>query len=148
MTKKNNDQTSLSLYTALIFLVATVMIVVSFFAQTHLEQSMVSEHEAEKVRLSNKAAQVSEENMQLVELNKALKDKNIILTQQNEILSQEKDLLLKEITGYEALLTVCDAMTDGKYDMAKELLVGIYTEDLTPDQKTYYDLLTKKIEKK
>ena len=58
MTKKNNDQTSLSVYTALIFLVATVMIVVSFFAQTHLEQSMVSEHDEEKVNLSNKAAHV------------------------------------------------------------------------------------------
>ena len=75
MTKKNNDQTSLSMYTAMIFLVAILMIVVSFFAQTHLEQSMVNEHEAEKVSLSNKAAQVSEENMQLVELNKALREK-------------------------------------------------------------------------
>ena len=148
MTKKNNDQTSLSMYTALIFLVAIVMIVVSFFAQTHLEQSMVSEHDEEKVNLSNKAAQVSEENMQLVELNKTLKDRNTTLAEENTTLSQEKDALLKEIAGYEALLTVCDAMTDENYDMAKEILLGIFTDDLTQAQKTYYDLLAKKLEKK
>ena len=147
MTKKNNEQTSLSMYTALIFLVAVVMIVVSFLAQTHLEQSMVSEHEAEKVSLSNKAAQISEENMQLVELNKTLRERNTKLAEENAALSLEKDALYKEITGYEALLTVCDAMTDGNNDMAKELLLGIFTEDLTPEQKIYYDMLAKKLQK-
>ena len=146
MTKKNNEQTSLFLYTALIFLVATVMIVVSFFAQTHLEQSMVSQHEAEKVSLSNKAAQVSEENMQLVELNKTLRERNTKLAEENATLSMEKDTLSKEILGYEALLTVCDAMTDGNDHMALDLLAGINTDDLSPAQKEYYDILEKKLQ--
>ena len=146
MTKKNNDQTSLSLYTALIFLVATVMIVVSFFAQTHLEQSMVSEHEADKVSLSNKAAQVSEENMQLVELNKTLRERNTKLAEENAALSLEKDTLSKEILGYEALLTVCDAMTDGNNLMALDLMAAINTEDLSPAQNEYYDMLMKKLQ--
>lgn len=147
MTKKNtNDQTSLSMYTALIFLVAIVMIVVSFFAQTHLEQSTVSEHEAEKVSLSNKAAQVSEENMQLIELNKSLREKNTDLEEANTLLSDEKDGLLKEIAGYEALISVYDALADGKDNIAKEMLLGIYTEDLTPAQKDFYDTLAKKIQ--
>ena len=146
MTKKNNEQTSLSLYTALIFLVATVMIVVSFFAQTHLEQSMVSEHEAEKVSLSNKAAQVSEENMQLVELNKTLRERNTKLAEENATLSLEKDTLSKEILGYEALLTVCDAMTDGNEKMALDLLAAINTEDLSSAQNEYYNMLMKKLQ--
>lgn len=146
MTKKNTDQTSLSLYTALIFLVAIVMIVVSFFAQTHLEQSMVSEHEAEKVSLSNKAAQVSEENMQLVELNKTLRERNTKLAEENATISLEKDALAKEIAGYEALITVFEALADGKNDIANEILLGIYTEDLSPAQKTYYDILAKKLQ--
>lgn len=146
MTKKNNDQTSLSLYTALIFLVATVMIVVSFFAQTHLEQSMVSEHEAEKVSLSNKAAQVSEENMQLVELNKTLRERNTQQEEEISSLTQEKDLLSKEIAGYEALITVYNALYDNKIDIAQEILLGIYTEDLSPAQKELYDALAKKLQ--
>ena len=143
MTKKNNDQTSLSMYTALIFLVAIVMIVVSFFAQTHLEQSMVSEHEAEKVSLSNKAAQVSEENMQLVELNKSLREKNTVLEEEGALLTQEKDALSKEIAGYEALISVYDALINEDIEGAKEMLYGIYTEDLSPAQKEFYDQLAK-----
>lgn len=143
MTKKSNDQTSLSMYTALIFLVAIVMIVVSFFAQTHLEQSMVSEHEAEKVSLSNKAAQVSEENMQLVELNKNLREKNTSLEEETTQLSQEKDALSKEIAGYEALISVYDALVNEDIDGAKEMLLGIYTDGLSPAQKEFYDRLAK-----
>ena len=146
MTKKNSDQTSLSMYTALIFLVAIVMIVVSFLAQTHLEQSMVSEHEAEKVSLSNKAAQISEENMQLVELNKTLRERNTKLAEENAALTLDKNALSKEIAGYEALMTVYDALTDDNIEQAKEILLGIYTEDLSPAQKVFYDTLAKKLQ--
>lgn len=143
---ENQHQTSLSTYTALIFLVALVMIVVSFFAQTHLEQSMVSEHEQEKVNLSNKAAQISEENLQLVELNKTLRMRNTELETTNEAMAAEKNALAKEITSYEALIAVYDALYDEKVDIAKEMLLGIYTEDLSPSQKDLYDSLAKKLQ--
>ena len=64
MAIKNSDNKSLLLYTSLIFVVAIIMIIVSFFAQTHLNQSAPGEIDREKVDLSAKAAQVSEENMQ------------------------------------------------------------------------------------
>ena len=146
MKKNTEHQTSLSTYTALIFLVALVMIVVSFFAQTHLEQSMVSEHEQEKVNLSNKAAQISEENLQLVELNKTLRMRNTELETTNEAMTAEKNALAKEITSYEALIAVYDALYDEKIDIAKEMLLGIYTEDLSPAQKDLYDSLAKKLQ--
>ncbi|MBE7015516.1 MAG: hypothetical protein E7417_01670 [Ruminococcaceae bacterium] len=146
MKKNTEHQTSLSTYTALIFLVALVMIVVSFFAQTHLEQAMVSEHEQEKVNLSNKAAQVSEENLQLVELNKTLRMRNTELETTNEAMTAEKNALAKEITSYEALIAVYDALYEGKFDIAKEMLLGIYTEDLSPTQKDLYDSLAKKLQ--
>ncbi|MDD6735118.1 MAG: hypothetical protein PUE13_02265 [Clostridiales bacterium] len=144
MGLKNNDNKSLFLYTSLIFLVAIIMIIVSFFAQTHLEQSKVSEQDAEKVSLSDKAAQVSEENMQLVELNKTLREANEKLISENSSLTEERDSLSSEVAGYEALMAVYDKLYEGNKKSANELLQNIYTEDLSPTQKEFYDILVKK----
>ncbi|MBO5060052.1 MAG: hypothetical protein J6C82_03980 [Clostridia bacterium] len=144
MTVKKSDNKSLIMYTALIFLVAIVMILISFLGQRHLEEMRVSEMDAENVSLSNKAAQVSEENMQLVELNKTLREKNQTLTDEKDALTLERDTLLKQTSGYEALIAVYSELCDGDEDAAKELLQGIYTEDLSPKQKEIYDILVKK----
>lgn len=144
MTVKKSDNKSLIMYTALIFLVAIVMILISFLGQRHLEEMRVSEMDAENVSLSNKAAQVSEENMQLVELNKTLREKNQTLTGEKDALTLERDTLLKQTSGYEALIAVYSELCDGDEDAAKELLQGIYTEDLSPKQKEIYDILVKK----
>ncbi|MBQ7985672.1 MAG: hypothetical protein IJ304_00190 [Clostridia bacterium] len=140
------DNKSLVMYTSLIFVAAIIMIVVSFFAQQHLEQLRVSETEAENVTLSNKAAQVSEENMQLVELNKSLKDANKALTDANQTLTTERDALLKEKSGYQALVEVYEKLVDGKKTSARKLLKEIYTEDLSQEQKEMYDFLVKEAE--
>ena len=144
MTLKKNDNKSLFLYTSLIFIVAILMIILSFFAQTHLEQSKVSEQDAEKVSLSDKAARVSEENMQLVELNKNLRETNSKLMEENSSLTSEKDALTAEVNAYGALIAVYDKLYDGDKKAASELLANIYTENLTPEQKDFYYILVKK----
>lgn len=143
MDIKKNDNKSLIMYTSLIFVAAIIMIVVSFFAQKHLEQLRVIETEAENVTLSNKAAQVSEENMQLVELNKSLKDTNKQLTEENQTLLAEKDAFLKETEAYKSLIDVYEKLLDGKKTTARKLLKEIYTEDLSAEQKEIYDFLVK-----
>ena len=143
MEIKKSDNKSLIMYTSLIFLAAIIMIVVSFFAQQHLESLRVSETEAENVTLSNKAAQVSEENMQLVELNKSLKDANKQLTDANTALTTERDALLKEKGAYKSLIEVYEKLLDGKKSSARKLLQQIYTEDLSAEQKEIYDFLVK-----
>ncbi len=145
MEKKENDK-SLVMYTSLIFIVAIVMIIVSFFAQTHLDQSKITKDEEEKVSLSNKAAQVSEENMQLVELNKALKDSKTSLEEENITLKEENELTKKELENYKLLSTIAQKILSGNKSAARTLLKNIYTEDLTTSQKDYYDLLVKKSE--
>lgn len=147
MEIKKSDGKSLIMYTSLIFVAAIIMIVVSFFAQKHLEQLRVSETAAENVTLSNKAAQVSEENMQLVELNKSLKDDNTALNEQILALTTEKDALLKETGAYKSLIEVYEKLLKGKNEEAGTLLQSIFTEDLTPDQKTIYDFLVKEAQK-
>lgn len=147
MEIKKNDNKSLIIYTSLIFVAAIIMIVFSFFAQMHLENSRVSETEAENVTLSNKAAQVSEENMQLVELNKALKDANNKLTEENTALLAEKEGFSKESAAYKALIEVYNKLLDGKKSAANKLLKQIYTESLTAEQKEIYDFLVKEAQK-
>lgn len=144
MDIKKADNKSLIIYTSLIFAAAILMIVISFFAQKHLDDARISETEAENVTLSNKAASVSEENMQLVELNKNLKAENAALTQANEALTAERDALLKESAAYKDLSRVYELLLEGKTKAATNMLSGIYTEDLSPDQKEIYDYLVKK----
>lgn len=144
MKGEKTDNKSLVMYTSLIFLAAIAMIIVSFFAEKHLETQYTSEIEAQNVNLSNKAAMVSEENMQLVEMNRSLKDNNKDLLEQNAQLILERDALLKEKSGFEALVAVYDQLLSGKEKAARELLEGIYTEDLTQAQKEIYDALVKK----
>ena len=146
MTIKNSDNKSLLIYTSLIFFVAIIMIIVSFFAQTHLDQTKVGEVDLEKVDLSNKAAQVSEENMQLVELNKSLKDTNSSLSDENATLKETTETMQKELDAYEALLKVSEKLLGGNKRAARTLLENIFTEDLTPKQKEIYDTLVKKTE--
>lgn len=143
MSQKNNDNRSLFMYTALIFFVAIVMIVMSFFAQTHLEQMRVSEKDAENVSLSNKAAQVSEENMQLVELNKTLRMKNEEKENQIVVLTTERDMLVRQKNACNSLMAVYDMLLRDDKNGARERLQGIYTEDLSPEQKEIYDKLVK-----
>lgn len=144
MTLKNNDNKSLFWYTSLIFLVAILMIVVSFFAQTHLEQSKVSEQEAERVSLSNKAAQVSEENMQLVELNKTLRETNEQLLEETSGITAERDALVSEVNTYETLVAAYSELYEGDKKGANELLGGINADTLTPEQAEFYNILVKK----
>ena len=146
MTIRYSDKKSLLIYTSLIFFVAIIMIIVSFFAQTHLDQSKVSEIDLEKVDLSNKAAQVSEENMQLVELNKALKDTNTALSSENAELKEKTEAMQKELDAYAELLQVSEKLLGGNKRAARSLLENIFTEDLTQKQKEIYDTLVKKTE--
>lgn len=144
MDIKKSDNKSLIIYTSLIFMAAILMIVVSFFAQKHLEDARVSQTEAENITLSNKAASVSEENVQLVELNKTLKSENTNLTQANEQLTAEKEALLAETAAYKELNQVYKLLLEKKTKAAREKLGSIYTQDLSPEQKEIYDYLVKK----
>lgn len=144
MEIKKTDNKSLIMYTSMIFIAAILMIVISFFAQKHLEEMNVSETQAENVTLSNKAAKVSEENMQLVELSKSLKDDNTKLVEENKVLVGEKEVLLKENESYRDLVTVYNKLLNGEFGVARSLLGEIYTEDLTAEQKEIYDFLVKK----
>ena len=115
-----NDNKSMFLYTALIFIVAVLLIIFSFLGQTNMQknQPQVSESPDKEMSISEKASILSEENIQL-------KSDNESLTQKQS----QNDLLLSA-NGY---------FTLGNNSMALETLDKVNYNDLSSDQKIIYD---------
>ena len=131
MTTNKNNNKSMFLYTALIFVVAILLIVLSIFGQTNLQKSQPEvEQTLEPSKqlgnsISEKAAVLSEENMVLIEENKSLKSENEKLKEQ----SKNVDLLMSA-NGY---------MSMNNKEKAAEQLAKVNVELLTEDQKILYN---------
>ena len=131
MTTNKNNNKSMFLYTALIFVVAILLIVLSIFGQTNLQKSQPEvEQTLEPSKqlgnsISEKAAVLSEENMVLLEENKSLKSENEKLKEQ----SKNVDLLMSA-NGY---------MSMNDKEKAAEQLAKVNVELLTEDQKILYN---------
>lgn len=87
MTSNDKNSTkSLFLYTALIFVVALLLILIAFFGDsnlerniTHIEPTQTPAQTAFPNKISERAAELSEENMLLLGENKTLKEENATL---------------------------------------------------------------------
>ena len=122
-----NDNKSMFLYTALIFIVAVLLIIFSFLGQTNMQknQPQVSESPDKEMSISEKASILSEENTVLLENNNNLKKENQELSEENIQLN-----LLLSANGY---------FTLGNNSMALETLDKVNYNDLSSDQKIIYD---------
>lgn len=125
-----NDNKSLFLYTALIFFVAVVLIILSFFGQTNLQkkQPKVEENTEQTQAVSGiteKAAILSEENKNLLEENNKLKAEN-------------KELIKKQAAN-DLLLSANGYFTLGNNAKALEMLNAVNYDELSVDQKLIYD---------
>lgn len=131
-TNKNNNK-SLFLYTALIFIVAVLLIILSFFGQTNLEKNQPKVEESSQQTqapvsgITEKAAVLSEENKTLLEENIKLKDEN-----QKLIQKQTTNDILLSANGYFAM---------GNNAKALEMLLAVNYDELSVDQKIIYDNL-------
>ncbi len=149
MTSNNNNNTnsnrSLFLYTGLIFVVAIIMIIISFFAQSNVQKNQpIQSDAATTASITEKAAQLSEDNRLLLEQNTILMAENESLKQKNEELTAQSEILSKETTNNNTLLEVYRLLYNWKKTKSRELLSTIVVEDLTEQQKIFYDILVKK----
>lgn len=139
MTDKN-DNKSMFLYTALIFIVALLLIVFSFLGQVNMQKSQPQVSEMpDKMSISEKASILSEENMVLIENNSLLKSENEELTEENNRLTEENKNLLQKQTTNDLLLSANGYFTLGDTASAAEILKGIDFESLSGDQKIVYN---------
>ena len=138
MTTNKNNNRSMFLYTALIFVVAILLIVLSFFGEANLEKNQPSikgtMEPAKQLSnsISQRAAVLSEENRILLEENQELKD---------EITS------LKETQKTsDALLLAMTYMSANDKAKAQEELNKIDTELLSEAQMSVYETINQFVE--
>lgn len=134
MNNNKNDNKSIFLYAGLIFVVAVLLIILSFFGQTNLikHQPVVDEPVVPETGITERAAVLSEENKNLIEENKQLKEQN--------------EQLLEKQTANDLLLSAYGYMSLGNSAKAGEMLGAVIYETLTSDQKMIYDNVKKSLD--
>lgn len=143
MSKSNNR--SLFLYTGLIFIVAIIMIIVAFFGQSNMQKNQPIQSDAVSTSsITEKAAQLSEDNRILLEQNQTLENENKVLEEKNTELSLKAENDTAEIENNNRLLEVYNYLYKGSKTKARTLLSEINAEALTENQKVFYDILVKK----
>lgn len=145
MADKNNK--SLYIYTGLIFLVAVILIIVSFFGQSKLEKNQPIPISQEEVRsVTDRASVLSEENKTLLEENMTLKKQ--IEAQVGEIIEKDAKLEIyrKSNENTSLLLSANGFVSMKKYDEARTALESVDFSALTEDGKILYRNIQKSIE--
>ena len=146
-TPNPNTNRSLFLYTALIFGAAILIIIFAFFGQQNINK-MQPETPAETVSpaadgITQKAAQVSEQNALLVTQNEALNSLNKELAEDKENLQQENTELEIHYSNGIIFCSVYQYIYDKNFDDAREALSTINPDSLTDAQKLIYTNLKK-----
>ena len=118
----NGQNKSLYIYTSLIFVVAILLIILSFFAMSN-RNSKMNETEQAAQSITEKAAALSEENKNLAEENKSLAEKNKVMS--SALLSIANEY-------YEAGDTVRSA----------EIAANIDASSLTDEETAVYTTIT------
>lgn len=142
-----NDNKSLFIYTALIFSVAVVLILLSFFGQTNMQknQPQIEEKQEEKTHtpfgIAQKASVLSEENTVLLTENSTLKKEIETLTADNDKLKAANESLEKSKKINDLLLSANGYYSMNNTTKSKEIIESISYDELTSDQKIIYDNL-------
>lgn len=118
---QNGPNKSLYLYTSLIFVVAILLIILSFFAMSNRDSKLNETEQAQTI--TEKTAALSEENKNLAEENKALKDSNRVMSA--------------------ALLSIANEYyTAGDTAKAAEIAASVDASSLTDEEKALYASIT------
>ena len=118
--KKPNQNNSMFLYTALIFLVALVLIILAFFGKIN--------------RPSNAVTPMPIEDVQSASMNETDKMKEDISN------------LNSDLTTYESLIKANAYASSNNYEEAKALIDNIDESSLTEEQKVLYDQIINTID--
>lgn len=139
-SNKNNETKeshghSIYLYTALIFIVAILMIVLAFFGQSNLDKNQLAQPTGNSI--TEKSAALSDENL-------VLRDKNADLT---ERLETAETNLKKETELKETKEKVISAVLKGEHDdyiAASQILDTINKDLLSSEDLEIYNILKEK----
>ena len=148
MAEKKTDR-SLVLYTALIFVVAILMILISHFSHENLKKQQAENAGAENsgTTITDKVNQLSEENMVLFETISSLNKKIDELTKDKDTLYDEKQLIEEKYQMDYMMIKVSNHINKREYSKAVELFELIDSSKLDEEQTFFYEVLVNKVNK-
>lgn len=124
--KNKNNNKSMFVYTALIFFVAVILIILSFFGQTNMKKNQPKIDDTQQgSSITERASVLSEENTALI-------------TENKNLLSQI-DELEKINSVNELLLSANGYLSVENTQAAEQVLSDINYDELSADQKILYD---------
>ena len=145
MDNKNSNK-SLFLYTALIFFVAIILIIIEFFGQTNVQKSQPPIDEPSPTAVSGiteKAAVLSEENtklmQQVADLKKQIEEDGKAIEELNQKIYESSAVNDND----KLLLHAYDCKLSDNTDDLSVILSSINYDSLTDEQKVIYDKLSK-----
>lgn len=132
-SKETKRDSTMFLYTALIFIAAIVIILLAFFSQTNLQN-------AQPANADVSSSPSAEENLQGIQKTASeLSDKNMELLEENRSLNKRLDEAESENETYSKLIEAYGYTKAGNAKEAKRLIADIDYESLSADAKTLYD---------
>lgn len=133
--EKKKENRSIYIYTALIFAVALVLIILTAFSQPRVN------------KLGKRAEEFKPEATESVSTDEIAKYANMAasLDMENKELNSEISEKNKQIQVYEFLLTANAQVSDGQFVEAEEMLTQIDATNLTENQTILYNEITEKI---
>ena len=145
MVEKNENK-SIFLYTALIFLAAIVIIIISFFSQVNLEQKNNAYLESETAKsITEKTAQLSQENMVLLETTKTLNQHNAQLLEENKGLKEKLQSFEGKDTKTQELFKAFKFIKKKDIQSAKKVMEALAPTDFSGDALSFYEYLAEEI---
>lgn len=135
MNKNNSrkENKSMYLYTALIFAVALLLIIVAFFAQTNVS------------RLGNRANEFSAATPSAIQSPDPKSDELAKLANMAAELDSENKILKSKIEIYENLILANSLVSNGDFAAAEEMTVGINEAELDDDCRVLFEEIKNKI---
>ena len=133
--EKKKESRSIYIYTALIFAVALVLIILTAFSQPRVN------------KLGKRAEEFKPEATESVTTDEIAKYANMAasLDTENKELNSEISEKNKQIRTYEFLLTANAQVSDGQFVEAEEMLTQIDATTLTENQTILFNEITEKI---
>ena len=147
MQNKNNNR-SLLLYTALIFLAAIVVVAISFFAQINADKNhlMYGGEEIGNSSIAEKINALSNENQTLLKTIDLLQKNVDDVTQTNSELTDKVLRMDKELANAKAMYVVYDLIQQKKIEEAVLQMETVDPLFLTEEQKVFYNYLNEMIQ--
>ena len=145
MENKNETKNakSLFLYTALIFLVALLMIILSFFGQNHADKLKETEQRAQTI--TERASALSDENLRLTgRITELENEKTALSTELSNKIAEMENITIQKNNEDKVIEAFLD-YSERRYAKAVEKIKEVNPDAIGANVKVMYDKIMQKV---